>query len=133
MPNEGRLRSWQRTRTHLAAAAALLPASPRKNPDGGSLQRYDEVLEHNELELALDELEGLAEVNAVPPAFWTALAEAASEMKLPITRRQRIGRFDPCAEDSPSGATQPRSAADDEPRPTPPRDQGPSRADPGRA
>ena len=82
MASEELHQSWQRTRTHLAAAAALLPATQRPNPDGGSLHGYAEFLEHNELELALDELEGLAAVNLVPPAFWIALAEAAAEMKL---------------------------------------------------
>jgi hypothetical protein len=82
MPSEELLQSWQRTRTHLTVAAALLPATSRANPEGGSLQDYAEFLEHNELKLALDELEGLAQVNAVTPAFWMALAKAAAEMKL---------------------------------------------------
>lgn len=82
MPSEELLESWQRTRMHLAAAAALLPATLGESAEGGPLQGYAEYLEHNELGLALDELEGLAQVNAVTPAFWTALAEAAAEMKL---------------------------------------------------
>jgi hypothetical protein len=82
MPSEELLQSWKRTRAHLAAAAALLPARPRSGPEGGSHQGYAESLEHNELELALDQLEDLAQVNAVPPAFWAALSEAAAEMEL---------------------------------------------------
>ncbi len=50
--------------------------------EGGSVKRYWEWLNHNELELALDELEMLAEVNAVQHAFWESLLSAADEMKL---------------------------------------------------
>ena len=50
--------------------------------EGGSVKRYREWLDHNELELALDELEALAEVNAVQRAFWESMLSAADEMKL---------------------------------------------------
>ena len=104
MSSEELHQSWQRTRTHLAAAAALLPANPRPNPEGGSLQRYAQFLEHNELELALDELEGLAAMNAVTPAFWSEVAEAAAEMKLgDHERRYRDALGHAAAADGPSG------------------------------
>ena len=57
----------------------------RRRVDGeerGSVKRYREWLDHNELELALDELEALAEINAVQRAFWESMLSAADEMKL---------------------------------------------------
>ena len=40
-------------------------------------------IEHNELELALDELEMLGGINKVPRQFWVCLRDAAIEMQLP--------------------------------------------------
>lgn len=83
--------SWARTRRHLSHAAALLPADLVEPEDGGRLARYREWLEHNELELALDELEGLGEINRVPREFWIHLRDAALEMQLE-ERRLRLDR-----------------------------------------
>lgn len=74
--------SWARTRAHLANAFAQLPASPVDGEAGGAVQRYREWLDHNELELALDELEMLGELNDVDRRFWEFLLRAATEMKL---------------------------------------------------
>lgn len=74
--------SWERTRAHLSRAAALLPASPVESDEGGRVDRYHEWLDHNELELALDELEGIGDNNVVPRAFWGHLRDAAREMGL---------------------------------------------------
>jgi hypothetical protein len=74
--------SWTRTRQNLESAFAQLPASPKVGEDGGTVTLYREYLEQNELELALDELEMLAEANSVPTAFWQSLLEAALEMNL---------------------------------------------------
>jgi hypothetical protein len=81
--NRGTLEeSWRRTRGHLDAAARLLPAAPKRGSEGGSFAAYLDWLEHNELELALDELLLLGEANSVVTEFWQALLDTANEMKL---------------------------------------------------
>lgn len=65
--------SWRRTRAHLERARALLADDPQ-------LARYQEFLDQNELELALDELEQVGE--GAPVEYWTALHAAAEEMGL---------------------------------------------------
>jgi hypothetical protein len=84
MPSNRRAleQSWHRTRRHLDTAARLLPADPKRGPDGGSIAAYSDWLEHNELELALDELLMLGEANSAGTEFWQTLLEAANEMKL---------------------------------------------------
>jgi len=74
--------SWARTRTYLESAFAQLPASPVEGEEGGSVQEYREWLAHNELGLALDELEMLGDENPVGRSFWEFLLQAATEMKL---------------------------------------------------
>jgi hypothetical protein len=53
-----------------------------ENPTTGTLAQYEEFLAANELQLALDELEGIAEQSACPPTFWVALKDAAGRMEL---------------------------------------------------
>ncbi|MFO0916198.1 MAG: hypothetical protein U0795_24785 [Pirellulales bacterium] len=66
---------WQVTKSHLRFATQLLPNLLTENNGGDStkdiatLEAYNEYLDHNELELALDQLEGLGELNTVPPAY----------------------------------------------------------------
>lgn len=52
-----------------------------------------EFLDHNELELALYELECLGEDNAVPPEYWRKLAEAARLMDLQERANQAMDQF----------------------------------------
>lgn len=74
--------SWNITRRHLQAARSLLPSNLEENTEFGILQKFDEWLDHNELELALDELEGLGELNDCTTAYWKELLDAAENMKL---------------------------------------------------
>jgi hypothetical protein len=74
--------SWDRTRAFLDRAIGLLPASPVESDEGGRVDRFREWMEFNELELALDELEGLGIHNVVPREFWAELRGAAGEMEL---------------------------------------------------
>jgi len=63
----------------------VLPYSSQRLPeaaDGWSIETYQEWIDHNELELALDGLEGLGEINPVPREFWAHLCDAAREMGL---------------------------------------------------
>src|SRR5262245_18625884 len=82
MPDRRLRESWARTQAHLSEAAARLPASLFESDEGGRLDRYREWIEHNELELALDELEMLGEINPVSRLFWSHLRDAAVEMRL---------------------------------------------------
>ena len=67
----------------LDRAIGLLPANPVEGDEGGfRVDRFREWMEHNELELALDELEGLGIDNVVPREFWAELRGAAREMGL---------------------------------------------------
>jgi hypothetical protein len=74
--------SWNVTCSHLERARTLLPSDLSVDPDVGSLERYHEWMEHNELELAFNELEGLGEINECPQAFWQELLAAAENMQL---------------------------------------------------
>ncbi|HKV12229.1 MAG TPA: hypothetical protein VJ725_29055, partial [Thermoanaerobaculia bacterium] len=75
-------RLWAEVRQRLEAAARLLPNPVRSGDDGGTLAAFYDWLEHNELELAFDELEMLGEANDVPDDYWLQLAAAARAMKL---------------------------------------------------
>ncbi|GEP43417.1 hypothetical protein [Brevifollis gellanilyticus] len=74
--------SWKRTKAHLADARRELPAHPLSGEEGGSDSGFQEFIDHNELELALDELEGMATTNATTTHFWVSLRAAAEEMQL---------------------------------------------------
>ena len=82
-------RLWSAVREDFDRARALLPDNPVESE--GRVARLVEWLDHNELELALDELEALGETNAVPPAYWQALASAAERMGL-VGHHARLAR-----------------------------------------
>jgi hypothetical protein len=82
-------RLWEAVRRDFDRARSLLPVRPAEVE--GSLDRLGEWLDHNELELALDELESLGEDNTAPPKFWEALRSAAERMRL-TERADRLGR-----------------------------------------
>ncbi|OAI49639.1 hypothetical protein AYO44_18385 [Planctomycetaceae bacterium SCGC AG-212-F19] len=71
---------WASVRQDFDDALALLP-DPLAEAEG-SIARLTEWLDHNELELALDELEALGGDNAAPPAHWEKLRSAAERMGL---------------------------------------------------
>ena len=72
--------SWEQTRSFLEAATKLLP--PSIAPTHEKLIRYREWLEHNELELALDELKNIGEDILLPQEFWDELKKASLNMGL---------------------------------------------------
>ena len=80
------MKSWIITIGHLEKARKLIPDSPDISQ---VLQRYQEWIDHNELELALDELEDAVESINCPSEFWVAMREAAINMKL----NDRANRF----------------------------------------
>jgi hypothetical protein len=75
-------RSWAATRKHLGAARALLRDDSPPGVDGATLQGFDECLRHNEMELALDELEDLGLACHPVAEFWRHLMYAADNMEL---------------------------------------------------
>jgi hypothetical protein len=75
-------RSWATTTKHLNAARDQLPDVPAPGADGATLSGFEECLRHNEMELALDELEDLGLTNAPPAEFWCQLMYAAENMEL---------------------------------------------------
>lgn len=69
--------SWERTRGHLRRALVELPAG-----DDAEFEWYAEFIDHNELELAMDELAQIGQARPATRTFWLALADAANEMGL---------------------------------------------------
>jgi hypothetical protein len=88
MANLKRIKEWKIVRWHLEQARLVLPQDVLENtgelPDHelGTLTAYDEYLDYNELELALDQLEGLGELNDCRGGFWRSLEKAAALMGL---------------------------------------------------
>ena len=80
MADAALLRLWAAVCRDFDRAQALLPSPPAEAQ--GSVARLAEWLEHNELEMALDELESLGEDNAAGPAYWQHLRLAAGRMGL---------------------------------------------------
>jgi hypothetical protein len=82
------LRRWKSTRWHLEKACQLLPSHRVENAgdipdeDLATLAAFQEFLDHNELELALEQLEGVGELNKCPSGFWQNLERAARIMGL---------------------------------------------------
>jgi hypothetical protein len=70
---------WAQIRTDLMRARDTLPSNTREHE---ALREYEELLNQNELELAIDMLEFYAEKHLVSSEFWIALRDAAEKMKL---------------------------------------------------
>jgi hypothetical protein len=73
---------WAAVRRDFDLARTLLP-NPLAEKEG-SAARLANWLDHNELELALDELMALGEENAAPKAYWDYLRSAAERMGLTV-------------------------------------------------
>ena len=83
--------SWAVTRRHLDDAKQILLAKAGVDP--ASLAQYQEWLEHNELELALDELEALGAELPREGGFWNQLFRAARNMHLPEHARRYLNKL----------------------------------------
>jgi hypothetical protein len=70
------------TRKHLAAARAMLRDDLPPGVDGATLTGFDECVRHNEMSLALDELEDLGLACHPVAEFWKHLMYAAENMAL---------------------------------------------------
>ncbi|MFD4610518.1 MafI family immunity protein [Streptomyces sp. NPDC058440] len=69
--------AWTTTRNHLTAAMSCLTRTEEIDLSG-----VQEWLDHNELELAFDDLVDLGHERELPLCFWQHLDEAAREMNL---------------------------------------------------
>lgn len=74
--------SWRRTREHLLEARRRLSANLVPGEEGGRLASFEEYLDYNELQLAMEELETIAESHRAPFSFWRQMRHAAEEMQL---------------------------------------------------
>ena len=75
-------RSWAATAKHLNTARNQLPKVLAPGAEGATVSGFEECLRHNEMELALYELEDLGLTNAPSPEFWRQLMQAAENMGL---------------------------------------------------
>lgn len=89
-------KSWEETARHLIAARGEVTHEFPTILDGGGIDRFDEFLAINELELAFDELEEIGSEWECSQCFWEELLFAAENMKLleHATRcRNRLEKF----------------------------------------
>jgi hypothetical protein len=75
---------WRLIKTDLVKARNTLPDG---SASCDTIRRYQEFLDHNELELACQMLVAYAEDHQVTKGFWLAVADAAKKMMLSDTRR----------------------------------------------
>ena len=73
--------TWKEIETLLLEARALFQEVDT-GEDGFNQSTFDDYLAHNELELALNELEGIPLYNETPREFWQLLLRAANRMQL---------------------------------------------------
>ena len=73
--DERLVKQWEVTKTLLATAAAEVS-------DAQGISEYQEYIDYNELELALNALEAIGDGSAVSPDFWWNLKKAAEVMGL---------------------------------------------------
>jgi|SRR5580704_8845068 hypothetical protein len=80
---------WGLIRADLARARDFLPNHAASQE---AIVRYQEFLDHNELELACDMLEAYAEKQEVSREFWFSLRDAAARMNL-FDRMRRYEKY----------------------------------------
>ena len=72
---------WKKATSHLENAFRLLPEN-FKEGNTETATSFKDFIGHNELELAIEQLEGLGEQNSCKPEFWEQLIIAAENMDL---------------------------------------------------
>lgn len=75
-------KQWKLTKAELESARAYIPSEGFGNEVAKYLHEYNEYLEYNELELALDMLEEIGESMSLPEGFWRSAKKAAEIMGL---------------------------------------------------
>lgn len=89
MAHPGLYKSWMYVQSKLRLARTLLDDSSPKS----ELQSFEEYLDHNELELAMDELDWIGQQCDCPGGFWRNLERAANAMKLTERAKEFRQRF----------------------------------------
>ena len=79
--NQELFKIWAEAEQYLLAARATIE-SPKTGENGFSEESFLEYLDHNELGLALTELEGIPIFNEVQHEFWQLLLNAATIMEI---------------------------------------------------
>lgn len=86
------IQSWKRIKSSLLKAKSFVAIQKLDNNQLGKLKDFDEYIDHNELGLAFEQLELLAETIIFPSDFWKEMLSAANEMK-PYEKSQNIQRI----------------------------------------
>jgi hypothetical protein len=88
-------KSWKVTEAHLRHARKRLsqPLKEKQENFQNLLRFYENYLEHNELELALDVLEELGQLTSCQGSFWRDLERAAATMGLTHKASQLHAKF----------------------------------------
>lgn len=74
-------KKWRRIEAELMAAYTLMPKGVVESADGYCEEDFLTYINHNELLLAMEELDGVIVDNSPPPKqFWTHLIKAAKIM-----------------------------------------------------
>ena len=75
-------KQWKLTIAELESARGYIPPEGLDDELAKYLHEYNEFLEHNELELALDMLEEIGESMSLPEEFWRSAKKSAEIMGL---------------------------------------------------
>jgi hypothetical protein len=77
-----KFKKWQLIEVELRAAYAILPENIIESADGYCEEDFLTYLDHNELLMAMEELDGIIVDNLLPSKqFWTHLIQAANLME----------------------------------------------------
>ena len=74
--------NWEITKQHLDNAFSFIPTNGLSENDLSFIKDFNDYIYHNELKLAFDSLDELAEINKLPKEFWKEMILAARQMKL---------------------------------------------------
>lgn len=86
-------KSWEITRKHLLRAAEFFEREKLTSEELLFLESFKEFVEYNELGLAFDDLESLAETALCPKDFWQEMLLAAEQMNLPEAMQRCRGHL----------------------------------------
>jgi hypothetical protein len=81
---------WAAIECDLTRAHQMLPDEAASDE---AIERYQEFIQLNELELACDALKSYANEHPVPVDFWIALRDAAMKMNLPENAARFSGQI----------------------------------------
>jgi hypothetical protein len=89
MASPEQIELWNQIEADLRRAYETLPPGA---VDDESMREFHYMCDHNELELACDALEAVADKYSMSREFWTALRDAATRMNLKEHAKRYAGR-----------------------------------------